>query len=80
MTEQQEEPIGPFSMEKAYQTYPENISEARQLKRAIDEGRQDGTATERELLLMASEALGRLTDNTILKRIVEKGLEAREKK
>ena len=80
MTEQQEEPFGPFSMEKAYQTYQENISEARKLKSAIEEGRQDGTATERELLLMASEALGRLTDNTILKRIVEKGLEAREKK
>ena len=53
MTEQQEEPFGPFSMEKAYQTYQENISEARKLKSAIEEGRQDGTAKERELLLMA---------------------------
>ena len=79
MTEQQEEPFGPFSMETAYQTYQEIISEARKLKSAIEEGRRDGTATERDLLLMASEALGRLTDNTILKRIVEKSLDAREK-
>ena len=32
----------------------------------------------RELLLKAAEALGRLTDNTILQRIVRKALEARD--
>ena len=49
------------------------------LSRAL--GRQDretGTASDRELVLKAAEALGRLTDNTILLPVVRKALEARK--
>ena len=68
----------PFSREQAWMTFQKNMSEAARLQEEIRQGAEDGSASERELLLKASEALGRLTDNTILKRIVEKALEARD--
>ncbi len=67
----------PFSMERAWETFQENMHEARRLREEIRQGQADG-AGERELLLKAAEALGRLTDNTVLKRVVQKGLEARD--
>lgn len=75
---EQKENFGPFSMEKAYQTYRDNMSEAARLKDEIENEKREGTGTDRELLLKTVEALGRLTDNTILKRIVEKSLRERE--
>ena len=50
---------------------------ARPLRAEIRQGLAEG-ADERELLLKGAEALGRLTDNTILKRVVQKGLEERD--
>lgn len=67
----------PFSMERAYAAFEENMRAARRLREEICQGQEKG-APERELLLKGAEALGRLTDNTILRRIVQKGLEARD--
>ncbi len=76
MPDQQE--WGPFSREKAWLTYRENMAEAARLKKKIAQEREEGTASEREMLEQAVEALGRLTDNTILAGVVKKALEARK--
>ena len=67
----------PFSREKAWQTYQENMRSARRLREEIRLGTESGE-NDRELLLRAVEALGFLTDNTILARIVRRSLEGRE--
>ena len=77
MEEDRKKDQDPFSMERAWETFQENMREARRLREEIRQGQADG-GNERELLLKAAEALGRLTDNTILKRVVQKGLEARD--
>ena len=77
MEETREMDQDPFSMERAYATFEENMRTARRLREEIRQGRKKG-APEREMLLKGAEALGRLTDNTILRRIVQKGLEARD--
>ena len=78
MSEQNEAFQNPFSKEKAWMTFQDNMTEAARLRDEILKGKEEGSASEKELLLKATEALGRLTDNTILKRIVEKALDARE--
>ena len=77
MEETREMDQDPFSMERAYATFEENMRTARRLREEIRQGREKGEP-DRELLLKGAEALGRLTDNTILRRIVQKGLEARD--
>ena len=77
MEEDRKKDQDPFSMERAWETFQENMREARRLREEIRQGQADGE-NERELLLKAAEALGWLTDNTILKRVVQKGLEARD--
>ncbi len=75
--ENQQAEMNPFSPEKAWMTYQENMTEAERLRAEIREGLEQG-APERELLLKAAEAIGRLTDNTILRSLIQKALEARE--
>jgi len=73
MAEQME---NPFSKEKAWATYQENMREAGRIKAELE--RPDCPWAEREKLFQAVEALGRLTDNTVLARIVRQAVEARD--
>ena len=73
----QEAMQNPFSREKAYLTFLKNTKRAAFLKEEIRIAQEKGNRTDREMLLMAAEALGCLTDNTILERIVQKALESR---
>ena len=50
------------------------------LKEEIDREAGKGTDSDRELLMKAAEALGRLTDQTILAQIIRRELEARDAK
>ncbi|MBQ9251363.1 MAG: hypothetical protein IJ188_06110 [Clostridia bacterium] len=68
----------PFSKEKALHTFRENMSRATELRAEIDAALAAGTGEDRDLVLKAAEALGRLTDNTILERLVRQALEARD--
>ena len=68
----------PFSREKAWMTFQENMETAARLRDEVLQERAEGSVPERELLLKAVDALGRLTDNTILLRVVQKGLESRD--
>ncbi len=68
----------PFSREKAWITFQENMRESARLRESIRKGMESGNVPERELVIQASDALGRLTDNTILKKVVQKALEARD--
>ena len=78
MSERTEALQNPFSPEKAWVTFQENRERALMLKSKAEEARREGSAPEREMLLQAVEALGLLTDNTILLRVVRKALEARD--
>ena len=78
MAELQEALQNPFSREKAWVTFQDNMEAARRLQEEIRQDRETGTASDRELVLKAAEALGRLTDNTILLPVVRKALEARK--
>ena len=71
-----EEAVNPFSMEEAYRTYQNNIRKADQLIYAITKGAR-GDVSEHDLLLMAVEAIARMTDNTALLPVVEQALAAR---
>ncbi len=66
----------PFSMETAYKTYQENIRRADALIYEITKGAR-GNTSEHDLLLMAVEAIARMTDNTALCKVIGKALEAR---
>ena len=66
----------PFSMEQAYKTYQENIRKADQLIYDITKGAR-GDVPEHELLLMAVEAIARMTDNTALLPVITQALNAR---
>ena len=78
MSEQNDALQNPFSPENAWLTYQNNMKEAKRLKEEVLREKEAGNASDRELVIMAADALGRLTDNTILKRVVQKALEARE--
>jgi len=67
----------PFSMEQAYKTYQENIRKADQLIYDITKGAR-GDVPEHELLLMAVEAIARMTDNTALLPVITQALNARQ--
>lgn len=66
----------PFSMEQAYKTYQENIRRADQLIYEITKGAR-GDTSEHDLLLMAVEAIARMTDNTAIRPVIEKALAER---
>ena len=68
----------PVRREKAWMTFQENMETAARLRNEVLQERAEGSVPERELLLKAVDALGRLTDNTILLRVVQKGLESRD--
>jgi len=71
-----EAPVDPFSMAEAYKTYQRNMHRAEELIYELTKGAR-GDVSEHDLLLMAVEALGRMTDNTALLPVVEKALAAR---
>ena len=79
MANLQEAMANPFSGEKAWISYQENMARAKSLRQEICQGQADGSLSEREMLFLAAEALGRLTDNTILARIVRGAVEARDR-
>ena len=69
----------PFSKEKAWLTWQENRETAARLREELRWGQENGAST-REQLLRSVEIIGRLTDNTILLPIVQRSLEARDRK
>ena len=69
----------PFSKEKAWLTWQENRETAARLREELRQGQENGAST-REQLLRSVEIIGRLTDNTILLPIVQRSLEARDRK
>ena len=71
-----EAPLDPFSMEQAYKTYQNNIRKADELIYAITKGAR-GDVSEHDLLLMAVEAIARMTDNTAFRKVVERALAER---
>ena len=73
-----QEEFDPFSPETAVRTLRSNREISERLLLEIDHGIDTGEQV-RVLLDMAVEAIGRMTDNTILKRIIDKALENREK-
>ena len=75
--EKRSEDFDPFSMEEAYKTYQNNIRKADQLIYDITKGAR-GDVPDRKLLLMAVEAIARMTDNTALLAVVTQALEARD--
>ena len=79
MTEVEEALRNPFSRETTYFTFLENMENASRLRAEIQKARAEGTGTDRELVLKAAEALGMLTDNTILYRIVSQALAKRDR-
>ncbi len=72
-----EEAFDPFSPELALKTCRENREVSERLIGEIREGLRNGEDQE-ELLLKATEAIGRMTNNTILKSLVEKALISRK--
>ena len=69
-------PLDPFSMEQAYKTYQNNIRRSEELVYEITKGAR-GDVSEHDLLLMAVEAIARMTDNTAFRAVVEKALQER---
>ena len=69
----------PFSKEKAWLTWQENRETAARLQEELRRGLENGAST-REQLLRSVEIIGRLTDNTILLPIVQRSLEARDRR
>lgn len=66
----------PFSIEEAYKTYQRNIHRSETLIYEITKGAR-GDVSEHDLLLMAVEAIARMTDNTAFRNVVEKALKER---
>ena len=77
MANEQKAEENPFSMEKAWQTFVENRERAVSLRAAFEQGKAEG-APVREQLVRAVEGGGKLTDNTIFLRIVQRALESRD--
>ncbi|MBQ6398772.1 MAG: hypothetical protein IJI21_01490 [Clostridia bacterium] len=71
-----EESFDPFSLEQAYKTYQQNIRRADELIYEITKGAR-GDVSEHDLLLMAVEAIARMTDNTAFRMVVERALKDR---
>ena len=69
----------PFSLEQAYKTYQNNIRKSDQLIYDITKGAR-GNVSEHDLLLMAVEAIARMTDNTAILSVITEALEARSAK
>lgn len=80
MTDIQEALADPFSRENAWLTFQRNMEEAARLREEIRQGQESGALTERELLIKAADALGRLTDNSVLRPAIEKSLAERDAK
>ena len=76
-TKDSAEAFDPFSMEQAYKTYQNNIRKADELIYEITKGAR-GDVPERDLLLMAVEAIARMTDNTAFRTVVERALRERD--
>ena len=74
--ENQDAEKDPFSMEEAYKTYQRNIHRSESLIYEITKGAR-GNVSEHDLLLMAVEAIARMTDNTAFRTVVEKALKER---
>jgi len=72
----EENTVDPFSMEQAYKTYQNNIRRAEELIYEITKGAR-GDVSEHDLLLMAVEAIARMTDNTAFRTVVVRALEER---
>ena len=70
------EELNPFGIEKIYLTYQQNIHKSEELVYDITRGAK-GDVPEHDLLLMAVEAIGCLTDNTVFLPLVKQALEAR---
>ena len=70
------EDYDPFSLEEAYKTYQNNIRKSGQLVYDITKGAR-GNVSEHDLLLMAVEAIARMTDNTALVQVVTQALAER---
>ena len=71
--------MNPFSRERAWLTWQENQEAALRLREELRQGQENGAST-REQLLRSVEIIGRLTDNTVLLPIVQRSLEARDRK
>ena len=69
--------FSPFSPEKAWQTWEDNRDTSLRLREEVRTAGDDA-GTLRERLLKTVEIVGRLTDNTILLRIIRQALEARD--
>ena len=69
----------PFSRENAWITFQKNMETAARMRDEVLREKEQGGAGDREMLMKATEALGCLTDNTILKKVVEKALEERDR-
>ena len=80
MADIQEALADPFSRENAWLAFQKNREEALRLREMIRQEQETGTATERERLIQAADALGRLTDNSVLRPAVEKSLAERAAK
>ena len=72
-----QEEFDPFSPETAVRTLRKNREISERLLCEIDHGIETGEQV-RVLLDKAVEAISRMTDNTILKRIIDKALDSRE--
>ena len=70
------ESADPFSAESMFKTYQTNIHKSEELIFAITKGAREGVS-EHDLLLMAVEAISRMTDNIAFRTVVEKALEER---
>ncbi len=66
----------PFSLEQAYKTYQNNIRKSDQLIYDLTKGAR-GDVSEHDLLLMAVEAIARMTDNTALVQVITQALAER---
>jgi len=78
MAENQEALQNPFSREKAYAVFRENLENAARLREEIRQDRETPGTDDRQILLRYAEMLGRLTDNTILADVIRRALEARD--
>lgn len=79
MADNREALNNPFSREKAYAVFLENMRGAARLREEIRQKKEEPGTDDRELLLKYAEMLGRLTDNTILEGMIRKALESRER-
>lgn len=70
------ESFDPFSKSLAIRTWENNLETVRLLTDDIMRGIENGD-TDYNLLLKSAEVISRMTDNTILKTVIEKALQNR---